>query len=158
MRRVYRAFSNTLSPAGPAPLRLFVVAAALLLALPACARDEEALRREVQRLALAEGDDVRAQVERVGERGRPAIPSIEAVMHTTEEPGRRNLVLALGRIGDPETVPLLQHIAIYDAAEAVRREAESTLRAWAGQSDPRGDKARAAVRRVEELRKRQEAG
>lgn len=126
--------------------------------LAGCARDDEAVRREVQRLSLAEGDDARAQVERVARRGRQALPSIEAVLHTSEEPGRRNLVAAMAELGDIESVPLLAHLAVYDAAASVRRAAESTLRRWAAEPGARGDKARAAVRHVEELRGRQAAG
>lgn len=130
----------------------------VLLGAAGCARDDEAVRREVQRLALAEGDDARAQAERVARRGRPALPSIEAVLHTSDERGRRNLVAAVREMRDIEAVPLLGHIAVYDAAESVRQAAEATLRSWVQQPGPLADKARAAVRRVEELRGRQEAG
>ena len=79
-------------------------------------------------------------------------------MHTAEVPGRKNLVLALRKIGDADAVPLLRHIALFDPAPDVRVEAEWTLKTWAVAKDARGEKARAALRELDERRAREEAG
>ena len=153
-----RAWSRV---AGLATVMVMSLATLMLLLMGAgCTRDDDAVRAEVQRLVLAEGDDALAQAERLSRHGRRALTSIEAVLHTADEPGRKNLVVAMRRLGDEEAVPLLMHVAVYDAGASVRREAEWTLRSWA--QDPAGgaraDKARQAIRRLEELKQREAAG
>ncbi len=94
--------------------------------------------------------------ERLGADGRRALPAIEGALHGASEPGRKNLILALRRIGDGEAVPLLRQLALYDKSASVRREAEWTLQQWSLGSDERALKARAALRVIDELRGREE--
>ena len=81
-------------------------------------------------------------------------------MHTASGPGKKNLILALRRIGDAEAVPLLAHIAEFEPNADIKREAEWTLRTWAadGKAAARAEKAKAAVRKLEEARGTEEAG
>jgi hypothetical protein len=116
------------------------------------------VRAQVTLLLNQEGAEAKAAGDRLARIGRRAIPTIEAAMHTAKPAGRKNLILALREIGDAEAVPLLRHLALFDAAPDVRREAEWTLRKWAQGADARADKARAAVRAIEEIREREEAG
>jgi hypothetical protein len=120
--------------------------------------DDDAVRAEVQNLTLQRGEAALKLADRLTRHGRRALPSIESALHGTDEPGRKNLILALRRIGDADSVPLLLHIAAYDEAEDVRREALWTLKTWAGGSDARAEQARSAVRRVEEIRSTEQAG
>ena len=131
---------------------------AAVLALSACTRDDDLVRVEVQRLTLAEGAATNASAERLTHLGRRALPSLEAALHTADEHGRKNLVLALRRIGDLESIPLLLHLAAYDPSPDVRREAVWTLKTWAGSEGARGEKAREAVRRLDEIMQSEEAG
>jgi hypothetical protein len=81
-------------------------------------------------------------------------------MLTASPAGRKNLILALRRIGDVEAVPLLRQVALYDVAADVRREAGWTLRQWAAgpAGEERADKARAAVRALDEASGSEESG
>jgi hypothetical protein len=124
-----------------------------------CARDDDAIRADVQLLALLDGEAGQsAAAERLVRHGRRALPSVEAALHTAEPPGRKNMILVLRRIGDPDAVPLLRHVALFDAALDVRREAEWTLKSWAAGQDGRAERARAALRELDERRAREEAG
>ena len=55
--------------------------------------------------------------------GRAALPPLEAALHRTEPKERRAALLALRRIGLQETVPLLGHVAQFDADPGVRADA-----------------------------------
>lgn len=133
---------------------------ACALAAAACNNGDDEIRADVTLLVNHEGTLATAAADALGRRGRRAIPTIEAAMHTAEPPGRKNLIMALRKIGDPEAVPLLAHIAIYDQSPDVAREAEWTLKQWAadGRSPARAAKARDAVRQVEESRGAEGAG
>lgn len=132
---------------------------ALSLALAVgCEREDDGIRREVQSFVLLQGSSATAAAERLCRHGRRAIPSLEAALHTAEPPGRKNLILALRKLGDADAVPLLRHVALFDAAPDVRREAEWTLKTWAAGQDPRGERARTALRELDERREREEAG
>jgi hypothetical protein len=132
--------------------------AALLASCSGGAGDEEAMRAEAQVLSQAQGEAAPASAERIARFGRRAIPSIEAALHTAEPSGRKNLILGLRRIGDAEAVPLLGHLAAWDAAPDVRREAEWTLKSWASGKDARATRAAAALRALDELREREGSG
>jgi hypothetical protein len=131
-----------------------------LLVAAACSDAEDDIRANVTLLCNHEGALATAAAERLERHGRRAIPTIEAAMHTATPTGRKNLILALRRIGDVEAVPLLGHVAVYDGSADVRREAEWTLRQWAadGKHADRAARARAAVRTLEETRQAEEAG
>ena len=130
-----------------------------LLGGAACGSSEEdRIRAEVQQLTLAQGEAANAGAGRLARYGRRAIPSVEGALHTADVSGRKNLVMALRRIGDAEAVPLLLHLATFDAAADVGREASWTLKGWAQGQDDRGQKAREALRKLDEARAREDAG
>src|SRR5262245_61345283 len=136
-----------------------VLAATLAAALgTACFSDDDGSRADVQAVAVHEGDTVNIAIQRLVRRGRAALPPIEAALHTAKPPGRKNLIVALRKIGDPEAVPLLRHVALYDEEQSVRVEAEWTLQGWAAEQNPRGEAARRAIREIEERRGREAAG
>ena len=99
-----------------------------------------------------------AATERLVPHGRRAIVIIEAALHTAQPPGRKNLIVALRRIHDADAVPLLRHFAVFDASPDVRTEARWTLEQWALEKGELGAKSRAALRTVDELKGREEAG
>lgn len=91
-------------------------------------------------------------------RSRVALPYLEAALHRADPVGRRNLVIALRRLGLAESTPLLGHIAAFDSDSATAREAWQTLSLWAtatatktGHSE-RAAAASAALRKVDEVR------
>jgi hypothetical protein len=135
----------------------------LLLALagtPACNDAEDDIRANVTLLCNHEGALATAAAEHLARYGRRAIPMIEGAMHTASATGKKNLILALRKIGDGEAVPLLGHIAEFEPNEDVRREAEWTLKGWAadGKASDRAARAKQALRRVEEGRGVEDAG
>ena len=89
--------------------------------------------------------------------GPAAIPQIETALHTAQERGRLHLVAALQDIGDPEAIPVLRHLAVYDSSSEVRAAAEAVLKGWSAANDARAERARPALARVEELRAKGEA-
>lgn len=126
---------------------------------PGCGRDVDAdLQAHVRVVANVEGTEAFAAASYLTRFGRRALPTIEGAMHSASPSGRKNLIMALRKIGDPEAVPLLRHLAIYDAGPDVRREARWTLKEWAMGSDARAEKARAALRALDEVTGGQEAG
>jgi hypothetical protein len=132
---------------------------ALLLALvPACDRTDDEIRGTVTLLVSHEGSSALQSIERLSRYGRRALPTIEGAMHTASPAGKKNLIAALRKIADVESVPLLEHIALHDPAADVRREAEWTLKQWAAGSGTLADQARRAVRGLEEKRGSEEAG
>jgi HEAT repeat protein len=137
-------------------MRLMCLALALLLT--ACRDNPDALRGDVQIVAAHEGEVVQAAVRRLARHGSAALPPTEAALHTANEGGRKNLIYALRQVGAVEAIPLLRHIALYDAAEGVRREALWTLEQWATGHDERARRAGAAVREIQEQQGREETG
>ncbi|MBI5478716.1 MAG: HEAT repeat domain-containing protein [Deltaproteobacteria bacterium] len=132
-----------------------------LLALPACTRRElreREIRDEVETIAAREGPLAERAMEELRRFGRDAIPPIEAALPKAKPTGQLNLVMALRRLGDPAAIPLLRHLALRNETEAVRIEAEVTLRSWAKGTDTRAERARAALRSIEEARGRENAG
>jgi hypothetical protein len=134
------------------------LALAAALAAACSHADDDVVRAEVQALAMAQGEAVTKAADRVAGRGRHALLAVEAALHTADVPGRKNLVVAIRRIGDSDGVPLLLHLAAYDAAPDVRREAEWTLKSWAVGDATRAAQARAALRRLDELRQSIDSG
>jgi len=113
---------------------------------------EREIRDEVAIVATRDGMLAERSMVELKRFGREAIPPIEAALPTASPTGRLNLVWALRRIGDIEAVPLLRHVALHDAEEAVRVEAESTLKQWALGEGARAAQARAALRTIAERR------
>jgi HEAT repeat protein len=129
--------------------------------LGACSRDadERKIHDDVDILTSQEGQLAEDAANRLAKNyGVRAIPSIETAMHTANPPGRLNCIMALRRIGHPDAIPLLRHRAIYDEEEGVRKEAEITLRQWAGGTDDRANKARTALRAIEEAQHEEHKG
>lgn len=136
------------------------IVAACLLLTAACNDVDDDVHANVTLLCNHEGTLAQAAADHLQRYGKRAIPTIEAAMHTASVPGRKNLILALRRIGDVDAVPLLAHIAITDGSPEVRREAKWTLEQWAadGKTPGRADRARAALRANEEQLGAEEAG
>ena len=132
-----------------------------IFALVACSRDADMgkIHDEVDILTAREGQLAEDAANRLAKNfGVRAIPSIETAMHTANPPGRLNCIMALRRIGHPDAIPLLRHVALHDDEEGVRKEAEITLRQWAAQNDDRAAKSRAAVRAIEEAQQQEHKG
>ncbi len=119
---------------------------------------DEEIRGQVTLMLSQEGAPAQAATVRLAAFGKRAIPTIEAAMHTATPAGKKSLIGVLRKIGDEAAIPLLGHIATYETAEDVRKEALFTLQGWAGEPGARGDKARSALRSVDETRQREEAG
>jgi hypothetical protein len=132
-----------------------------LLALPACTRRElreREIRDQVEIIAVREGALAERSMEELKRYGRDALPQIEAALPKASTSGQLNLVMALRRLGDAEAVPLLRHLVLRNETEAVRIEAETTLRSWAKGTDVRAERARAAIRSIEEAQGRGNTG
>ncbi len=132
--------------------------ALLLWVLFGCANDDDLVRIQVYQLAELDGERAAAAAARIAVDGHRALIPIEAALHTATPVGRKNLILALRRIGEVEAVPLLGHLARFDEAADVRREAEWTLKSWAAMTDARAARARQALRKLEERRGHEETG
>lgn len=133
---------------------------ALLAAAPACSDADDDIRANVTLLCNHEGALATAAADHLTRYGRKAIPTIEAAMHTASPTGKKNLILALRKIGDVEAVPLLGHVAQFEPSVDVRREAEWTLRQWAADDThkERAARAKQAVRVLEEAHGTEDAG
>lgn len=144
----------------PSMLSRSLVLIACLAAAPACSDNDDDIRAKVTVLCNREGAAATLAAERLAGYGRRAIPTIEAAMHTASATGKKNLVMALRKIGDAEAVPLLGHMAQFEPSPDVRREAEWTLRQWAadGKVPERAARAKAALRVIEEAKGTEEAG
>jgi hypothetical protein len=141
-------------------LRSYLLLALLTATAPACNDADDDIRANVTLLCNHEGALATAAADHLARYGRRAIPTIEAAMHTATATGKKNLILALRKLGDDEAVPLLGHIARFEPNADVRREAEWTLRQWAGDSKTpaRATRAKAAVREIEEANGTEDAG
>ena len=144
----------------PMALRSYLLLGWLVVAAPACNDADDDIRANVTLLCNHEGALATAAADHLARYGRRAIPTIEAAMHTATATGKKNLILALRKIGDEESVPLLGHIARFEPNPDVRREAEWTLRQWAGdaKTPARATRAKQAVRTLEEAQGVEEAG
>lgn len=121
---------------------------------------EDDIRAHVTLAVHQEGKEAQAAADYLVRFGKRAIPTIEAALHTAAPDGRKTLIYTLRKIADPEAVPLLRHLALYDPDKDVRREAEWTLRGWAAgkPGETLTEKSREAVRAIEETKKSEEAG
>lgn len=141
-------------------MRLCPFVLAVLLLAPACNDADDDIRANVTLLCNHEGALATAAAEHLTRYGRKAIPTIESAMHTASPTGKKNLILALRKIGDAEAVPLLGHLAEFEPNADVRREAEWTLKGWAAddKSAERATRAKTALRRLEEAHGVEDAG
>ena len=136
-----------------------IVAACLVLAA-ACNDVDDDVHANVTLLCNHEGTLAQAAADHLQRYGKRAIPTIEGAMHTASATGKKNLILALRKIGDVEAIPLLGHIAEFEPNADVRREAEWTLRQWAA-DDKAGERAarsKEVVRHLEEAHGTEDAG
>jgi hypothetical protein len=132
---------------------------ALLCLLAACSSNvDDDIRGQVTLLLNQEGAPAQTAGKKLVAHGKRAIPTIESALHTASPTGKKNLIGILRQIGDEASIPLLRHLAAYEPAEDVRKEALWTLQGWAKEPDARGQKAREALRAVDETRQREEAG
>lgn len=131
----------------------------IALLAASCAGDvrEGVLAQDAESVASAsaQGEAAMARLVAVG---RPAIPAIETALYAARIEGRLDLIVTLRRIGDGEAIPLLLHRARRDEDERVRKEAEWTLRGWAGGKGERAVRARRALRALEETRADEKSG
>ena len=132
-------------------LRSFALCALLVAAAAACKDNDDDICANVPLLCDHEGALATAAAEHLARYGRRAIPTIEAAMHTATPAGKKNLVMALRKIGDAEAVPLLGHMAQFEPSPDVRREAAWTLKQWAadGKSADRAAKASSAEKQAD---------
>jgi len=138
-------------------MRLYSIALLMMCACSESASDDD-VRAQVTLLLNQEGASARAAHDKLVKHGRRALPTVESAMHTAPPPGRKSLISVLRAIGDEEAIPLLRHLAGFDPDGEVRREARWTLEGWAREGGSRGEKAKAALRTVDETRQREEAG
>jgi hypothetical protein len=138
-----------------------LLALPILLASSSCTRRElreREIRDEVEIIVAREGTLAERSIEELRRYGRDAIPEIEAAFPKAKPVGQLNLVMALRRLGDPEAIPLLRHLVLRNETEAVRIEADVTLRSWAQGTDDRAQRARAALRSIDEAQGRGNTG
>ncbi len=134
---------------------------ALAATLFGCSFSEDVQRdidKYVQIAAEKEGLEASQAMQHLQKIGKRTIPTIELALQQARPAGKKNLITVLRRIGDGEVVPLLQQLAIFDPELTVRREARMTIEGWAKAPGERGDKARAALRKIDEATQRNEAG
>ncbi len=93
----------------------------------ACSNEDEDMARDL-RVMLGDSDQAAdAAEERLVSRGRAAIVILESGLYQAEPAGRRRIVRALVRIGNPEAVPILEHLAARDPDERVRKDAKDAI-------------------------------
>jgi hypothetical protein len=128
--------------------------------IAACSENDDQIRAQVTILCNREGAPATNAAEQLARYGRRAIPMIEAAMHTATASGKKNLIMALRKIGDAEAIPLLAHMAQFEPSPDVKREASWTLKTWAAddKQPDRAAKAKAALRKIEESQGTEEAG
>ncbi len=106
----------------------------------------------VQLLTTTEGDLAEQALKRLVRHGRTALPYLEAALHHASPSGRRHAAMAMRSLGLAETAPLLGHMAAFDEDLYTAGEAWRTLSLWSSERGPRGVSARAALRKVDEVR------
>jgi hypothetical protein len=130
----------------------------VILLLVGAAACEEVSHRdigdEINILIRLDDQMVAAATDRLARYRRSAIPQIETAMHTAAPKGRLHLIAALDKIGDPEAVPVLRHIAVFDITAEVRDAAEGLLSRWSATPDKKGRAARAQAALAEIARRR----
>lgn len=141
------ASSRTLAPALPLALAL-----ALTLAASACEdQSYKEIGTQINVLTKRSHDSslVEAATARLVGHGRRVLPQIETALHAASEPARQNLVAVMDKLGDAEAIPILRHLAVYDASDNIRATSESILKGWAARPDERGSAAKLALARID---------
>src|SRR5947208_14384379 len=93
----------------------------LFLALFGCSDSVDGqIRARVTILTSHEGTPVQQAADELAHYGRRSIVTLEAALHTATPAGRKNIILALRKLGDGEAVPLLAHLALHDSEKDVR--------------------------------------
>ncbi len=133
----------------PVFLRLWLGLLLGLSWLAGCNEPTAELRAAVELLSAEQGEVAERAQESIQRHGPAALPYLESALHRAAAPGRRNIVIALRRLGLAQSAPLLGHIAAFDADAAVRAEAYRTLENWSAHRLPT---ALAALRQADEAR------
>lgn len=128
-----------------------------LAALVSASCEDQVAHREIQaeiNVLVRSDDEARVALarQRLKQRGLSALPQIETSMHAAPERGRVALIAALEALADAEVIPILRHLAVYDTSVEVQGGSERILKSWASAPGPLSEPARAALRRVAELR------
>lgn len=137
-----------------------LLAGAIATAAIPTACDDQSYRdigSEISIIAKRHDALVLAATSRLQRYGRKAIPQIEIALHTASDTGRQNLVAALRSMGDPEAIPILRHVAVYDVSANVRAASEEALTTWARQPNAMSDRAAEALAQVRQWRAAGEA-
>jgi hypothetical protein len=113
--------------------------------LCACLEQPTDLKPSVELFLTTQGEVQEKALRTLLDSGRAALPPLEAALHRTTPKERRAVLLALRRFGLIETVPLLGHVAQFDADPGVRAEARAVLDRWAAAKGPRGEAAQRAL-------------
>jgi HEAT repeat protein len=97
--------------------------------MPATCTDEDEIRlqNEIDVLVGEPGRAADEAEDLIVARGKSAIAVLETAIYNSGESSRRRVVQTLVRIGDPEVVPILRHLARADAAQSVREAAMAGL-------------------------------
>jgi hypothetical protein len=128
--------------------------ALLALAVTAGACEDQSYKEigtQINVLTKRSHDDslVEAASARLVGYGPRALPQIETALHAASELPRQHMVAVMDKMGDAEAIPILRHLAVYDAASDVRASCESILKGWAARPDERGAAAKLALARID---------
>ena len=91
---------------------------------------------------------VPAAIRRLAAFGKRALPQIEIALHTAPAAGKNNLLGVIDAIGDPESIAILRHFAVYDPHPEVRTACEEVLKGWAAKARSPDEISRAGAART----------
>ncbi len=111
----------------------------------ACLEQPTDVKPSVELFLTTQGEVQEQALRTIAASGRAALPPLEAALHRNEPKERRAALLALRRLGLAEAVPLLGHVAQFDADASVRDDARAVLDRWAAERGPRGEAAKRAL-------------
>lgn len=94
----------------------------------ACNEEESVIGRELEILIGEPGPAVKEAERRLLARGSSAIAILETGLYQADPIGRVRIAKLLAAIGDPEVIPILQHMASRDEDALVREQANLVLR------------------------------
>ncbi|MBL8632270.1 MAG: hypothetical protein JNM40_03535 [Myxococcales bacterium] len=118
---------------------------AMVIGCAACLEQPTDLKPSVELFLTTQGEVQEQALRTLVASGRAALPPLEAALHRTEPKERRAALLALRRLGLHEAVPLLGHVAQFDADASIRADARAVLERWAAEKSPRGEAAQRAL-------------